>query len=104
MNYKGYSGSVFYDDEAEIFSGSVIGIKDVITFQGLSVEEIKQSFKDSIDDYLDFCKERGENPSKSYSGKFNLRISADLHAKLDATAKINRQSLNAFVAKTLSTV
>lgn len=104
MKYKGYSGSVFYDDEAEIFSGSVIGIKDVITFQGCSVEEIKQSFQDSIDDYLNFCEERGEKPAKSYSGKFNLRISPDLHAKLDATAKINGQSLNSFVAKTLSTV
>ncbi|MCB1073526.1 MAG: type II toxin-antitoxin system HicB family antitoxin, partial [Chlamydiia bacterium] len=75
MKYKGYLGSVAYDDEAEVFFGSVLGIKDVITFQGRSVDEIKQAFRDSVNDYLDFCRERGEKPDKPYSGKFNLRIS-----------------------------
>lgn len=101
MKYKGYVGSVAYDDEAEIFNGSVLGIKDVITFQGHSVDEIKQAFKDSVNGYLDFCRERREKPAKPYSGKFNLRISSQLHAKLDVTAKGNGESLNSFVAKTL---
>ncbi|MCB1115972.1 MAG: type II toxin-antitoxin system HicB family antitoxin [Chlamydiia bacterium] len=52
MRYKGYLGSVAYDAEAEVFYGSVLGIKDVVTFQGRSVDEIKQSFKDSVNDYL----------------------------------------------------
>jgi len=55
MQYKGYSGKVEYDDEAEIFHGEVIGLRDVITFQGKTVDEIKQAFSDSVDDYLDFC-------------------------------------------------
>ena len=55
MKYKGYLGTVAYDDEAEVFYGSVIGIKDVVTFQGRSVDEIKQAFKDSVNDYLAFC-------------------------------------------------
>ena len=101
MKYKGYLGSVAYDDEAEVFYGSVLGIKDVVTFQGCSVGEIKQAFKESVNDYLDFCEERGEKPDKPYSGKFNLRIPPELHAKLDVTAKSNGESLNSFVAKTL---
>ena len=101
MRYKAYLGSVSYDDEAEVFYGLVFGIKDVVTFQGRSVGEIKQAFKDSVNDYLDFCKERGEKPDKPYSGKFNLRIPPELHAKLDMTAKNNGESLNSFVAKTL---
>lgn len=71
MKYKSYIGKVEYDDKAKIFYGEVIGLKDVITFQGTSVDELEQSFKDSIDDYLAFCKKRGEKPDKSFSGTFN---------------------------------
>jgi len=74
MKYKGYTGHVEYDDEAKIFHGEVLGIKDVVTFQGTTVDEIEQAFKDSVDDYLAFCKERGEEPNRPFSGKFNLRI------------------------------
>ena len=101
MKYKGYCGYVVYDDDDEIFYGSVLGIKDVVTYQGCSVNEIKQAFKDSVDDYLDFCQERGEEPDKTYSGKFNLRIPPEIHAKLDMTAKNHGVSLNTFVTKTL---
>ena len=78
-----------------------ICFEDVVTFQGCSVDEIKQAFKDSVNDYLAFCEERGEKPDKPYSGKFNLRISPVLHARLDLKAKSIRESLNSFVAKTL---
>ena len=101
MKYKGYLGSVIYNDNDEVFYGSVLGIKDVVTFQGCSVDELKQAFKDSVNDYLDFCKERGEAPDKPYSGKFNLRITPQLHARLDIEAKHHGESLNSFVAKTL---
>jgi len=101
MKYKGYLGQVDYDDDAKIFYGEVIGIKDVITFQGESVQELEKAFKDSIDDYLAFCKERGEKPDKPYSGKFNLRISPELHAKLEVVAKSHHESLNSFITNTL---
>ncbi|WP_194848282.1 type II toxin-antitoxin system HicB family antitoxin [Candidatus Neptunochlamydia vexilliferae] len=101
MKYKGYLGDVTYDDDAEIFHGSVVGIKDVVTYQGRSVDELKQAFKDSVNDYLEFCKQRGEKPDKPYSGKFNLRISPELHAKIDIAAKEEGESLNNFVSRTL---
>ena len=58
MEYKGYLGKADYDYEAKIFHGEVIGLKDVITFQGRTVDELEQAFKDSINDYLAWCKER----------------------------------------------
>ncbi|MGZ3632812.1 MAG: type II toxin-antitoxin system HicB family antitoxin [Parachlamydiaceae bacterium] len=94
MKYKGYAGHVEYDDEAKIFHGEVLGIKDVVTFQGTTVDEIEQAFKDSVDDYLAFCKERGEEPDRPFSGKFSLRIPPDLHAKLSIAAQIQGESLN----------
>lgn len=101
MKYKGYTGHVEYDDEAKIFHGEVLGIKDVVTFQGTTVDEIEQAFKDSVDDYLAFCAERGEEPDRPFSGKFNLRIPPELHAKLSIAAKLQGESLNNYIAKML---
>ncbi len=62
IKYKGYTGSFEYDDEAKIFHGEVVGLSDIITFQGKSTDELEQAFKGSVDDYLRWCKQRGENP------------------------------------------
>lgn len=101
MKYKGYAGHVEYDDEAKIFHGEVIGIRDFVTFQGTNVNEIEKAFKDSVDDYLAFCEERGEKPDRPFSGKFNLRIPPELHAKLSIAAQIQKQSLNHYITKML---
>lgn len=66
MKYKNYTGHVEFDDETKIFHGEVLGIKDVVTFQGITVDEIAQAFKDSVNDYLAFCKERGEEPDRPF--------------------------------------
>ena len=101
MKYKGYIGHVEYDDEAKIFHGEVVGLKDIITFQGSSVEELEEAFKDSVDDYLAWCKKRREKPEKTFSGTFNLRIPPDLHARLALQAKSMGVSINSFIAQTL---
>lgn len=102
MKYKGYNGHVEYDDAAKIFHGEVLGIKDVVTFQGTTVDEIEQAFKDSVEDYLAFCKERGEEPERPFSGKFNLRITPELHAKLSIAAQHQGTSLNTYINKILN--
>jgi predicted HicB family RNase H-like nuclease len=61
MKYKGYLGQIVYDDETKLFHGNVIGLKDVITFQGKTVKELEQAFKNSIDDYLAWCAEDEQN-------------------------------------------
>ena len=101
MKYKGYIGNVVYDDEAKIFHGDVINTRDVITFQGTTVDEIETAFKESIDDYLNWCKKEGEKPEKPYSGKFNLRISPELHKEIAIASHKMSLSLNKFVEKAL---
>lgn len=101
MRYKGYTGRVEYDDEAKIFHGEVLDTKDVITFQGSSVEEIETAFRDSIDDYLEFCRERHEKPDKPFSGKFVLRVSSELHHKLYINASNSGKSINKWVVDLL---
>lgn len=101
MTYKGYYGVVQYDDEAKIFHGEVINTRTVITFQGTTVDEIETAFRDSVDDYLDWCKERNKDPEKPFSGRFVLRLSPDLHRKLNLKAKMSNTSLNSFIVQTL---
>lgn len=104
MTYLGYHGSVSFDDEAEIFHGEVQDLKDVITFQGSSVEELKKSFQESIDDYLAFCRERGEEPDKPYSGRFVLRVNPQLHRKMSALSSLEGTSLNNWVSSRLEAI
>lgn len=101
MNYKGYEGIVTFDEDAKIFHGEVIGIKDVITFQGTSVSALEKAFKDSIEDYLTFCKERGEKPEKTFSGNLRVRIPSGLHANLAIEAARKGISLNQLITKKL---
>jgi len=102
MEYKGYLGTVEYDAEAKIFHGDIINTRDVITFQGTTVKEIERAFKDSIDDYITWCKEEGVEPEKPYSGKFNVRLSPELHRQVAILAKKRDLSLNSFVEKALN--
>jgi predicted HicB family RNase H-like nuclease len=101
MEYKGYVGKVEFDDEAGIFHGEVINTRDVITFQGRTVKEIRKAFKDSIQDYLEFCAKRGEKPDKPFSGKFTVRMNPQLHRKIYIQAHMRNKSLNAWVSETL---
>lgn len=68
----GYLARVEFDDKANIFHGEVINIRDVITFQGKTVDELRKAFEDSVEDYLAFCAERGEEPDKPLSGPFTV--------------------------------
>ena len=104
MDYKGYIGKVEIDDEAGILHGEVINIRDVITFEGTSVDEIQKAFRESVDDYLDFCAQRGESPEKPFSGKFVVRLPAELHRKAYIQAKLADKSLNGWITDVLRTV
>lgn len=101
LNYKNYYGKVDFDDEAGVFHGEVVGLRDVITFEGRSVSELRKAFRASVDDYLEFCSERGEEPEKPCSGKFVLRVSPELHRKANQLAAASGKSLNAWVTEQL---
>ncbi|MBV9214605.1 MAG: type II toxin-antitoxin system HicB family antitoxin [Acidobacteria bacterium] len=102
MKYKNYEAAVDFDDDLEMFHGTVINTRDLITFYGKSVAELKREFKRSVDDYLEFCRERNEEPDKPFSGNFVVRISPSLHQKLFAKAKRSGKSLNALIEETLA--
>src|SRR5690606_30977491 len=63
LEYNGYTGRVVFDDEADLFHGELVGLRDVVTCQGRSTDELRQAFQESVEDYLEFCDERGEAPN-----------------------------------------
>jgi len=101
MKYKGYKAVIEYDEVDRLFFGRVINIRDVISFDGETVDELQQSFEAVIDEYLEDCKQEGKEPDKAYSGQFNLRISPELHRQISIEAKKNNLSLNSFVEQQL---
>ena len=101
LSYKGYTGHDEFDDEARLFHGEVLDTRDVVTFQGQSVDEIERAFHESVDDYLAFCAERGEAPDKPFSGRLMLRLPKDLHRDVFVGARRTGKSLNQFVVDRL---
>lgn len=101
LTYKGYTGRAEYDDEAAILHGEVLDLRDVVTFQARSVDELETAFRESIDDYLEFCAERGEEPDRPFSGRLMLRLPPDLHRKAYVRAAREGKSLNQWIADKL---
>jgi predicted HicB family RNase H-like nuclease len=97
LAYKGYIGAVEAEDR--VFFGRVIGLRDVITFEGTTFVEIEQAFHESIDDYLAFCAERGEPPDRPYSGRIPLRVSPETHRRAAMHAQSEGLSLNQWIAR-----
>ena len=102
LTYKGYLGTVNFSASDEVFYGKIYGINDLVTFEGKSVKELKNAFKEAVDDYLETCKELGRDPDKTFKGSFNIRISSELHKKAAMVATKKRISLNDFVKRAIS--
>jgi predicted HicB family RNase H-like nuclease len=97
MRYKDYTGIIEVDEEAGILYGKVVGLRDVITFQGATVAEASRAFEESVDDYLNFCSTRDEAPEKPYSGKFIVRVKPELHRTIAIEAEARGTSLNSLI-------
>ena len=101
IKYKDFIGDVNFSDEDGVFWGKVIGISVSITFEGESVKELTEDFRNAVDEYLEHCEKKGITPQKSYKGSFNIRISPDLHMEAACIAGKAGLSLNAFVEKAI---
>jgi predicted HicB family RNase H-like nuclease len=101
MEYKGYTARVVFDEDAGVLFGEVEGLRDVVTFEATNANDLKTAFRESVDDYLSMCAERGEEPEKPYSGKFLLRVDARLHREIAMAAARSGKSLNAFASEVM---
>lgn len=101
MEYRGYHARIEYSAEDRIFVGRIIGINDVLAFDGKDPDELEAMFHESVDDYLEMCAELGQEPDKEYKGTFNVRISPELHKKAVIESEKQGMSLNQFVLNSI---
>ena len=104
MGYEGYRATITFDDEAGIFHGEVLDTRDVITFQGTSVGELRDAFKGSVNEYLRVCAEMGREPDKPFPGKILLRVTPELHRAAFVAANAEGKSLNSWLVETVKNV
>ena len=103
LRYKGYSGTVEYEENDHILMGKVLGLKHtLILYEGDSVENLKKDFEEAVDDYLETCKAEGKAPEKPYNGKLLLRMTSQLHSEAADKASSLGISLNEFINRAVA--
>ena len=101
MTLDGFHARIDYDEETDLFRGEILGLSGGADFYGSSPEELRKEFRASLDVFLAVCREKGIEPRRQYSGRFNLRISPELHEQLALHAQATHKSLNAFAQEAL---
>jgi predicted HicB family RNase H-like nuclease len=101
MEYRGYRGAVRYSAEDRLLHGRILGIDDVVNFEGADVEELEKAFHEAVDDYLALCEKLGRAPDRKYSGRIPLRIDSALHRRVAIAADSEAKSVNSWIADAL---
>jgi predicted HicB family RNase H-like nuclease len=98
MKYKNYEAVIRFDEGDQILHGRVLNVRDVISFHGKSIKEVRQAFEEAVDDYLADCAEQGRDPEKPFSGKFVVRVKPEVHRQAVILAAREHVSLNVWLA------
>jgi predicted HicB family RNase H-like nuclease len=101
LEYKGYFGSLEYNDEDEVLHGRLEFIRDLVTYEGQDARGIKAAFQEAVDDYLELCEDEGREPDVPLKGSFNVRPGSDLHRRAMLHAKRRGVNLNTVVSDAL---
>ncbi|MBM2815848.1 MAG: hicB [Ignavibacteria bacterium] len=97
LKYKDFIGSVHFNADDNVFYGKIEGIESLISFEGSTVTELKESFEEAVNDYLEICEQRRIKPFKSFNGSFNIRISPELHRKISEKSYIMGLPINKII-------
>lgn len=98
LKYKGYTGTVEFSNEDNCLFGKVQGLHGtLISYEGMTIDEIRADFEGAVDDYLASCKERGVEPAKPYSGRLVVRMASDLHSRVAALADATGTTINEII-------
>lgn len=101
MTVDGYNAKIEYDPDTDLFRGEILGLTGGADFYGKNPKELRSEFKKSLQVFLEVCKEKGVEPRRSFSGKFNLRISPELHERLAIAAQAEGKSINTLAQEAL---
>lgn len=101
MTVDDFTARIEYDADLDQFRGEILGLSGGADFYGRNPKELRAEFKKSLKVFLEVCLEKGIEPHRQYSGKFNLRISPELHERLAIVAQAEGKSINALAQEAL---
>jgi predicted HicB family RNase H-like nuclease len=101
LQYKGYDGSVLYCAEDRLLHGAILGIRDMVSYEGTDVDTLEHNFRGAVDEYLAFCTAEGKTPDTPFKGSFNVRLPQELHKRAALYAEEHNRKLNSVVQEAL---
>ena len=101
MQYKGYYGSVHFDDKDLIFHGKIEFIHALVSYEATNAKGLKKVFQEAVDDYLATCHSQKMEPETPFKGSLNIRLGPELHRRVAIAAELHHLSINKFIAETL---
>ena len=101
MTYRGYTGTVEWSEEDKTFYGKVVGIRQLLLYEGKTIDELRDDFHVFVDEYIQDCLDHDKKPEKPYKGSFNVRINPELHQLAVEKAETQGISLNKLIGLAL---
>ena len=103
MEYKGYIAVIGCDDSLDLLYGNVINAAPypIVNFMASDVEGLKREFRISIEDYLSWCEEDGNEPAKPFPGKLELPLYQELYRRIALAAAAEGLDMDEWVMKAI---
>jgi len=101
MQFKGYYGSVHFDEDELIFHGKIEFIRALVSYEATDARGLKNAFEEAVNDYLETCRSQNIDPEVPFKGSLNVRLGSELHRRVAIAAEQHHLSINKFIAETL---
>lgn len=102
IDIEGYKAVVSLDPELGLLRGEFLGLNGGADFYGESIETLRKEGATSLSVFLEMCAEKGVEPYRQFSGKFNLRLDPKLHEAAVIAARAEDKSLNEWIADVIA--
>lgn len=101
MEHRGYTGSVEYSEVDRVFHGRIDGIADIISYEGDTLEELEEDFREGVDSYLQHCEKDGVEPQRPYAGVLALRLSRETYFDMCGASRRAGSDLNGWIVEAI---
>ena len=101
VEINGEKAVIAFDPEIQMLRGEFVGLNVGADFYAESVHDLIEEGRKSLAVYLEMCREKGIEPRRKFSGKFNVRLTPDDHAAAVIAAAASGKSLNEWIVGTI---
>ena len=97
VEINGEKAVIAFDPEIQMLRGEFVALNGGAE----SVHDLIEEGRKSLAVYLEMCREKGIEPRRKFSGKFNVRLTPDEHAAAVIAAAAAGKSLNEWIVGTI---